>query len=262
MLVASVVPKWQQNFIISAIALAVILVVWIVTYGFLEKRMSEGELEVNSSDTGNEHTPKMGKLSRISGLPVLLVISLTLATLSNGIKMVTPVMIMESYDNMPAAVATRLSIILIVFSVFGVFLTNIIREKITRNEVKAIILLLIVSLPVAVVSCFVGRLHYLTILVFLAVAVAFLQSSQPFSNSFAAARFTIYGRGGTVSGLLNATAAMGNLFASYVFPVMAETLPWSYIAMLWCGLIVFGVLLSLSITRLWTEFIEMDHIFN
>lgn len=237
--------------------------VWCVVYGSLERHMSEGEmLKPQTDKADDENIPRTGKLFRTSGLPVLLIVSVIVNMTLNGIKLTTPIMIMESYKNMPAAVATRLSIILIVFSVLGVFLANVIREKITRNEVKAIIGLLAISIPVIAVAYFVGKLHYLTILIFLAGAVTFLQGTLPLSNSFAAARFTVYGRGGTVSGLLNAMAAMGILFASYVFPAMSETISWNYIALTWCGLGVAGIVFSLIMLRRWTEFIEMDHIFN
>ena len=260
MLVASIVPKWQQNFIISSIALAVILVLWIVIYNNLEKQMIETE-EVKSQikDRLHEKTLGMKELSRISGLPVLLFISFMITATNNGIKMVTPVMLMESYENMPAAIATRMSIILIVFSTMGMFIANAVRVKVTKNEMKAVGILLAIGVPVLALSCFVGKFHYFTILALLSVAVAFTQGANPFTNSFAAARFTIYGRGGTISGILNAVAAVGNIFASYAFPRMSESMPWNAITAIWGISIIGAIVLAVCMIKLWTSFIEREH---
>ncbi len=52
----------------------------------------------------------------------------------NGIKMMTPVMLMESYGNLPAAISTRLSSILIIFSALGTLFAGLVKRKITSME--------------------------------------------------------------------------------------------------------------------------------
>ncbi len=259
MLVASIVPAWQQNFLISAIALAGSLVAWIFVYGRLEKKMVQEKTD-SVCPAPRRVVPKegMGRLSRLSALPILLTVALLLSAMSNGIKLVTPVMLMESYPNLPAAVATRMSILLIAFAAVGTFLANIIRTKVTTNELKATAILLLGALPVLGLAYFVGKLHYALILVFLAVAITFLEGAKPFINSYSAARFTTYGRNGTVAGLLNSVASVGCVFASYVFPKMAETMPWNVIAAIWFGTSMAAILLSLCMTKIWTMFITRE----
>ena len=64
-----------------------------------------------------------------SGLVVIAVISLLRGMIDNAIKMVSPTMLMETYADLPAALATRLGIILVIFSVIGIFVGRIPQKK-------------------------------------------------------------------------------------------------------------------------------------
>lgn len=259
MLIASSVSHWQQNFIISAVSLVFITILLTVIYKPLERKMIEtDEIKTRIPDSALGKKAKMSELIKISGLPALLVIALMIGMTSNGIKMVAPVMLMECYDNLPAAVATRLSIVLIVFAVLGMFITSLVRFKITQNEIKGVVILLSCGVPMLALTYFIGEIHYFVILALLAVAVAFVQGAQPFTNSFAAARFTVYGRSGTISGILNAIAAVGNVVASYVFPRLAESMPWNIVTTIWTGSIIAAVVIALCMIRLWTLFIKRE----
>lgn len=258
MLVASYVTNWKNNFMISAIALLVILILWVFIYKKLQKDMVEEGAGDSVDESTNIQNVGMGRLIRLSGLPLLLIISFVLCTVSNGVKMCTPVMLMETYDNMPAAIATRMSILLIAFSVFGMFIAKFVRSKVTSNEVKGFNILILLSLPWMFVSCYVGNLHYIVILIALSFAIIFFAGALPLTNSFAAARFTFYGRGGTVSGILNAGGALGNVVASYIFPKLAETMPWANVAMLWLGLVLAALIIGICLISLWTKFISQQ----
>ncbi len=88
----------------------------------------------------------------------------------------------------------------------------------------------------------------------------FIHGAYPFSNSFAAARFSDCGRNGTVSGILNGAAAVGNIFASYVIPKMSESMSWSTIVLFWMGFILAATLLAAGMMRKWTSFIGQKEI--
>ncbi len=256
LLVASVMTDWVNNFLVSAIALAVLLVLWVVLYKFLEGRMVEVTIEPRTKKKTDAPAMELGALARSSGLAVLVVISFFATTVSNGIKTVTPVMLMESYERLPAAIATRMSVFLIVFAVLGMFLAGGFRRKVTQNEMRAILIFVSACVPFLALSYTVGKWHYILILAFLSFAIVFLQAATPFSNSFAAARFTPYGRSGTVSGILNACAALGNVFASFIFPWMAETLPWNGVVLFWVICVLLVLVLAFALLRKWTAFIE------
>lgn len=191
-----------------------------------------------------------------SGLIAFLVICLLRVAIDNGIKMMTPVMLMESYKNLPAAMSTRLSSILIVFLALGTFVAGFMKSKITKNEAKAQLILYAVSLLPLAVVCFVGGIHYVWILVALSVAIILIYGAGPFSQSFATLHFEKYGRIGTVSGILNATAIIGNVLASYLFAKMAELMPWSGVTASWLITIVACGVLCIVVLPRWTKFTQ------
>ncbi len=261
MIIASCVNFWQQNFIVSAIVLTVILVLWSFLYKAFEIKMEDGsEHFTGTKEIPLKETIGMKELILKSGLPVLFLISFLINTTANGMKTVTPVMLMESYDALPAAIANRLGVILIVFATLGMFLSNIFRSKVTKNEMKGASILLFISVPALILSVFIEKIHYAFILVFLSFAMMFVQGALPFANTFASARFTYCGKSGTVSGILNAALAMGNVLSSYLFSKMAEHFPWNTVTAVWAGAIALAAITTLLMIRFWTIFIKKTKI--
>lgn len=258
MLTASFVDHWKDNFLVSAVSLLIIVALFAVINSFMEKRMvidESGTSENVDRNTENDKHPIM-PLMMSSGLIVFMVVCLLRTAADNGIKMMTPVMLMESYDNLPGAISTRLSTILIVFSATGTFVAGFIQKKITSNEAKAQIILYSLSLLPLLVVCFVGRVHYLYVLLTLCLSALTIYGAAPFSMTFLAVRFGKYDRIGTVSGILNATASVGNVMASYVFARMAEVMSWTGVAITWLSAVVVCLLLCALVYPAWTRFIN------
>ena len=191
-----------------------------------------------------------------SGLIVFLIVTLLRTAIDNGIKMLTPVMLMESYGQLPAAIATRMSTVLVVFSAIGILIAGFMKSNVTRNEGKAQIVLMGIGVPAFLLVCFVGKVHYIWILAALSIVTALVHGAAPFGQSYIALRFEKYGRIGTVSGILNATASVGNILASYVFAKMAELMPWRMVAVSWLGAILICILLCTVVLKRWTKFIK------
>lgn len=257
MLVASFVSHWKQNFLVSVISLFVMMILYAILESFLDKRMVEEDILSDENGKGlNVDKAPMMPLILSSGLIVFLIVCLLRVAVDNGIKMMTPVMLMESYSTLPAAISTRLSSILIIFSAAGTFIAGGMRSKITSSEPKAQIILYSVSVLPLVVVCYVGHIHYIWILLALSLAVMLIHGAAPFSQSFVALHFEKHGRIGTVSGILNATASVGNVLASYIFAKMAELMPWQEVAMSWLAAIIVCGMLCIAVLPKWTKFTE------
>ena len=257
MLVASFIKHWQNNFLVAIVSLVVTMVIYAVLNRYLEGKMVEEDVQSTDGKNANQTEKKpMLPLMLSSGLIAFLIICLLRVAIDNGIKMMTPVMLMESYKDLPASISTRLSSILIIFSALGTFVAGFMKSKITKNEAKAQLILYAVSLLPLAVVCFVGGIHYLWILVALSVAIILIHGAAPFSQSFAALHFERYGRIGTVSGILNATASIGNVLASYLFAKMAEIMPWSGVAASWLVTIVACGIICIAVLPKWTKFTQ------
>ena len=257
MLIASFVNHWKQNFLVSVISLLIMLILYTVLNSFLEKRMVTKEVKgSNDSEKTVKEKAPMLPLMFSSGLIAFLIVSLLRVAIDNGIKMMTPVMLMESYDSLPAAIATRISSVLIIFSALGTLVAGFMKSNITKSEPKAQIIFYGASILPLLAVCFVGEISCIWILAALCVAVMLVHGAGPFSQSFVALRFEKYGRIGTVSGILNATASVGNILASYIFAKMAELMPWKAVGASWLMVIVLCGFLCVAILPRWTRFIK------
>ena len=255
MLIASFVTHWRHNFLVSVISLLLTIAAYAVLNRFLDKKMVEDESSPQKSSAKEEVKKEpMLPLMLSSGLIVFLIVCLLRVAIDNGIKMMTPVMLMESYESLPAAIATRMSSVLIIFSAIGIFVSGFMQRNITRNEAKAQIILYAISLLPLIMVCFLGYIHYIWILIALSVSIMLIHGAAPFSQSFVALHFESYGRIGTVSGILNATASVGNVLASYVFARMAEVMPWRGVTASWLITIVICGLLCVVVLPRWTRF--------
>ena len=256
MIVASFVKHWTDNFLFSAISLLIIGVLYTVLKVFLNPKMTgEPKTETTGQPANIEKAPML-PLMFSSGLICFLFVCLFRVSIDNGIKMMTPVMLMESYQNLPAAVSTRMSSLLIVFSAIGILLAGVVQRKITKNEAKAQIILYTVSILPLVAVCFVGNVSYLWILIALSCAVLMIHGASPFSQTYVALHFENYGRIGTVTGILNATASVGNILASYIFAKMAEMMPWRGITISWLAVIALCSVLCAVVLPRWTRFTQ------
>ncbi len=257
MLVASFVSRWQQNFLISVVLCLILLVLYIFLNHFLDNKMVTDELEiVEKTKEPEKQKAAMMPLVLSSGLIVFMLLFLIRTSVDNGIKGLTAVMLMESYDELPAAIATRISSVLIIFSAIGMMITAFVRNKITKNEVKAQIILYSISLIALVVVCFVGKIHYFALLIALSFAVMLTGAAGPFSLSYVSVRYEEYGRIGTVSGIINAFGSIGCVLASYVFARLAEIMSWKNVALIWLMLIVLCLILCMAVLPRWSRFIK------
>ena len=254
MLIASFVSHWKQNFLISVISLLICMILFAVLNRCTEKRMVD-ELPEEDAKEEKQKSP-MRPLLFSSGLFVLMFVCLLRVAVDNGIKMMTPVMLMESYEKLPAALATRLSSILILFSAIGTMTAGLVQKTVTKNEMKAQMLFYGVCLIPLTVVCFIGEISYLWILVALSFSVLLMQGASPFSQSYAALHFDKYGRIGTVSGILNAMASVGNVMASYIFAKMSELMPWKGVAGCWLAVVVVCFALCAFVLPRWSEFVK------
>jgi len=262
MVVASFVNVWQNNFLISALALTGLFVIWCVVYKLLERNMEEIQEVKKSEKAESKYSMTTKDFFVKSGLPVIFMICFFVNMVANGMKTMPPVMLMESYDTLPASIATRLSVVLIFFAIFGMFISNFVRHRITKNEMKGASILLFMSIPGLLISCLIGKIHYAFILAFLSFAIVFIQGALPLINTFSSARFIPYGRGATVSGILNAALAMGNVASAYIFPRMGDMLPWYAVTALWLFSILFSASVTFFMIKFWDGFINKNKINN
>ena len=256
LLLASYMTHWLQNFQTSVVILGSVLLLWLVSYPVLEKKMIEEDVPLPKMPNGTAPEKVGWKEMFKTGVWGLAIAAFLRTMVENGIKMLTPTMLMESYTGLPASISTRLSVILAIFSFGGAILLKYFQKYITDNEAKGVAIILIIVIPLVAVVSLVGKIHYWWVLGLLCLILLFSGCIGPMTNSFCAGRFAKWGKSGTVAGFNNALAALGNVGASYGLTIIAEKASWSSVMWVCCGLLVITAIACVIIQKSWTKFIE------
>lgn len=264
-IVAAIVGSaWQYNFLISAVGLLVFALLWEIACFLLRPIFIEAEAENKKSKamTSVEKKSDIKKgmsftsLLFSAGLLMLFIISILRCSLTTGIMALTPSIINESYDTIGARLSTLVNIVVIAAGFLGMLFASLLYSRVLKNEGFATLLFGVVTLPFVCLLLLVGKIHYLFIVVFLAIIDFLLSAMGMFAMSYIAARFNRFNMGATVVGFLNAGAALGMVMANLAFTAIADSLGW-YITMIsWIVVMLAVTLLSVTVYFVWTRFLN------
>ena len=252
--VAALVPTWQTNFLVSGIGLFIIGAIFVISFGFIGKRLTVKEtvrVEYKSEAKGER-----GFLSLLlsSGLVFILFFTLVRTMFDIGLKSLAPSMIKESYENVDPVLATVLSIIVLVCGVLGPIFSQLVYPRLIKNEVLACAVFFGAGIPVTAVLLFIGQINYWFIVAALATVVFLMSATGLFTTSFIATKFNKWGKGATVAGLLNCLASLGIVLTNVVFTALAENIGWRGTAVIWLILMISAALLAVFATPVWRKF--------
>ncbi|MBQ7897166.1 MAG: MFS transporter [Clostridia bacterium] len=258
-LVAAVLPRWQLNFLVSALGLILSALLWQIVWSYAEKR---GELKENEDDAptvphADEH-PHFKLISALftSGAMLLIVSSLIKTSFDLGVKSFTPTIINESYSEVSPSLATIVSLVVIGAGALGVWVARLWYPKPFSCEASAGGAMFLFSLVPATMLLFIGRLNYWIIVLAMALFVLFMSSANLYLLSYVPTHFNRWGKGGTVSGIVNFACSLGVVMANMVFTRIADAWGWGVTVKVWFLLILLGAVLCLTAVPLWRKFIK------
>lgn len=263
-ILAGAVSGWRMNFVVSAIALAVATLYWIVFGKIMDKKMVEEEPyhgnphlpEAKVHDT--EYTGSFAKLLISSGLVLVLPVVVLQSVFSLGIQAVAPSMFKESYNNISSSFASLLTIIPIVVGVVGKFMVKAIYRKKVYNECLFMAMCLALIIPIFGVMLFVGKISMWIIVVLVSLVVLIAAASGMLPFTYISVRFSKLGKGATVSGIINAMSALGIVVANYVSPRVADAFNnnWVPVILVWMAFALISAIISFIAFFPWRRFVK------
>ena len=256
------VSKWQYNFLISAIGLFIITTFWVITISSIKKNFIEENVEdeklaaVSDSEIASYSKTNMFTLIISSGLIFSFIIAF-IRNMIDQIKSFVPTMINASYDDLSPSFATVISLVVMFGSVCGPLLTHQLSKKM-KNEYIAAGILIGATIPFAVITLFIGHINYWFVIMALAAIITLISSASVFITTLLPVRFNKWGKGATISGTINCFAALGNVAANFVIPLIADT--WSWLTALKFSLasIILVVVFSAIASVIWKKFIKKN----
>lgn len=255
-LTAAFVTKWQHNFLISAVSLAVLAVVFHVADNHVEQYMVPDTTPRMKTQYQNTSTTEIStwKLFLKSGFICLILVTGLRTVVANSVKTLSATLLMESYETISPSIGNLLNILIILAGVLGTFVVNqYIYPRLIQHEVVASLVLgLIAIVPVFAMS-FVGDIPIIAFLSALCVASLIL-NGEGIIMSRCNAAFAKYGKNGMASGVNNAFSAIAFVVQNYVIVRVADGAGWKTVIYLWIVLLaIASVFLGIAIP-LWSRF--------
>lgn len=259
-IVAAMVRRWEDNFIISSVALFLLT----VFFHFVTKRI-EPYMVANSVPRGipsdklielKKHNLPTKKLLLLGCIVFVVLYILLRSTVENGVKTLSSTILMESYSTVSPSIGNLLNTLAILSGVIGTVVVRVFLCRIIKDEIVGTILLLILCLPFALVMRFVGSCSVVLAVVSLCIIVAALNATHYLSLQYNM-RFTPYGLNGTAAGITNAAGSFGIVIQSYGFTLLAEATNWNFVADVWVVILGGATLLLIVSLPRWKRFVAM-----
>lgn len=180
--------------------------------------------------------------------------------IEQGVKTLSPTMLMESYQQISPSIGNLLNVIIISGGILGMLLVNLVLyPKYIKDELTGTLILLILTLPFSLLLVMLGKLNVFFVIVSMSVLAALTTAMQLFS-SYYNMKFKKFGREGTAAGVCNAGASLGIVIESYGFLYIAEYFSWNAVTWLWVLMFLAMTILIAITLPVWKRFKKREQL--
>jgi len=243
-IVAAFIPKWQYNFAFSAFVLLFLAVgLHLLCKHFNAYIKPDCKEEKNKSNISVE-TENIStiKLFMKSGFFIVVFVTIIRCIVEQGIKTLSPTMIMETYSNISPTVGNLLNVFVIISGIIGTVLVKmVLYPKYIKNEINGILIMLLLALPFSVIIDFIGKNSVMVSIASLC-GMSITLTSTNLLTSYYNMHFIKWGKNGTAAGIINSAASLGVMLQSYGLVYVAELWGWMAVVKIWIIMIVVSVI--------------------
>ena len=239
--VAAILPSWEYNFAFSGVVLFLLA----VAMHFYDRRISK-HMKPDYDQTAEKGKEGVCKYSGStfamlwkSGFILLLIAVFVRTVVGQGIKTLSPIMLVESFDISPS-VGNLINTIIIVCGIGGTLLVKLVLyPRFIKNEVVGVIIMFGIATAFAVLLLFVPNL--ISTVLMLAV-MAVVTTAPSLFISYFNTNFIKYGKNGTAAGISNAASSFGIVVCSYVILKISERYSWQTVKIIWLVMMLVALL--------------------
>lgn len=225
-LMAAVLPSWEYNFVVSAVALLVLAISLHIYNKHISPYMKwdkKEEPEDKKEETSVNH-PSTMKVFIKSGFFFVCISTLLAVTVSQSKSTLSSIMFVENYKSVSPSLGNILTIVFVLSGIVGTIVAKRFCDRV-RNELVAMALTFVVQIPLLATCIFIGKVPIFAVVVILAI-VAALESIASLFRNYYNVNFVKYGKSGTAAGILNAAMSVSYMLAAYVMPKTVEVFSW------------------------------------
>ena len=241
-ILAAFLPSWEYNFFVSALLLLGLA----VGIHFYDKHINKYMIPDRIEAENKTASPTMAysgssmKLFWFSGMFLLLIPVLVRAVVGQGIKSLSPTMIMETYGMTPQ-VSNLLNIFIIIAGIVGTMLVRFVLKD-RMSHMAGIALFLTLTFGLSVALLFSDNLITTMIILCLMSTTA---TAPTLFMSYFNSEFSKYGKNATATGIYNTAGSLGVCASGYVIAVVADNFGWGVTQGVWCISLFASVIVAL-----------------
>ncbi len=227
--VAAVLPSWEYNFLVSSLALLVLAAILHFYDRHLDFYMKP-DYAVPTLSVAGEKSGSAFSLFAKSGLFLLLIPVVVRSCVGQGIKTLSPTMLMEAFGVEPS-VGNLLNTLVIVAGIAGTLLVKLVLyPRFIKNPVVGALLMLSAALLLLTALAVVPGL----IATFIILCLSAIVTTAPaLFMSYFYSSYSRYGKNATAAGIGNAAGSLGIVLLSYVIVKIAEIYDWQAVKLVW-----------------------------
>lgn len=255
--------NWRMVFILAAILMFPVAVIWYVAISKLEyKAESEGFTEEDAlqSAAGRNtpvHNTSFHTVCLASGLLMISIGAMLHGILKDGIMTWLPTYLAEGF-NTSSSLAIRLTMVLPVINLAGVYISNYFNRKIFMNELVTAAFLFVITVLALLILIIYGQDNLLISLIMLGIVTSAMLGVNSMLISLVPLYFSESRRVSTISGMLNSTTYLGSAISSYGVGAIAQQFGWGVTRSSWCILATVGAVICMISSNKWRNFTKQS----
>ncbi len=253
-LIAAVVKRWQDNFLVSAVLLIIGAVLFIVTYKLIENKGAFTEEESITEEKKKANNSELINQLVKSGVIILIPAFAIQLFVSNGIKVYAPVMLMELFPSLSVSVSNILGGIISISTALGILFLNIFYPKRIKSSTVTISIMFEIALAMCLVLIFAQKINWTIFMLITVIALIPLTSITQFVNVIIPRKFAFQNLDVQVAGILNSVASFGILISSYGVGLLSDNFNWTVIFIIFSILLFSGIVLTFFANKNWNNF--------
>ncbi len=254
---------WRAVFFISGGVLLVCFLIWLVGNRFLRGyvRMMEGAtaleraaiMEKAEKAAAAENRKVKRSLPAVllaSGLWAVLFGLVCNGALRDAVESWAPTFLKEQFG-LDSSLANLIAVIIPIVSISGTYFANWLFLKITKNELTTSCIMFGIA-ALCVGGLFLCRgVSAILCAVFMAVAISAMWGANHMFLTVVPYHFAPLGVTAAVTGLLNSVIYFATALCAALYGVLADSLGWNAMILIWMGIGLFGTLVCLIFARFW-----------
>ena len=249
--VAAMLPSWELNFAVSAVALFILTAAMHLYDKHLNRFMKPDYEPISITSGKSAYGGSTFKLFMKSGFFLLLIPVVVRCLVGQGSKTLAPLMLNETFGTNPSF-GNLLNVFIIIAGLCGTLLVKLVLyPRIIKNEIVGLLISGVLLLGFTVAFVFAPTIPLVVVSL---CGIALFATAASLFISYFNASFAKYGKNGTAAGISNAAASFGIVLLNYGILKISEIWGWNSVRYLWLILVVVLILCAIGVLLISNKF--------